>query len=59
MNKGGYYQVAGAHIITKFSKTSSHETIYIYIYVFCFVYKLTIFDAFAQLKSSLVMVPEQ
>ena len=49
MNKGGYYQVAGAHIITKFSKTSSHETIYIYIYidVFCFVYKLRIFDAFA------------
>jgi hypothetical protein len=45
MNKGGYYQVAGAHIITKFSKTSSHETIY--IDVFCFVYKLTIFDAFA------------
>ena len=51
MNKGGYYQVAGAHIITKFSKTSSHETIYIYIYVFCFVYKLIIFDAFAQPKS--------
>jgi len=50
MNKGGHYQVAGAHIITKFSKTSSHETIYIYIYIyiymfFCFVYKLIIFDA--------------
>ena len=38
MNKGGYYQVAGAHIITKFSKTSSHETIYIYIYMFFVLY---------------------